>query len=52
MGVNGCYNINVTLTPLYAFVGLNYSNWAVKHGMEIVKYRNLYADTICMKAEI
>jgi hypothetical protein len=52
VGVNGCYNIIVTLTQLYTFVGLNSSNLIVMYRMENVKYRNLYVDTICMKAEI
>ena len=30
----------VTLIPLCAFVGLNYSKWMVMHGMENVKFIN------------
>ena len=32
--------IIVTLKPLCAYVGLNYNNWMVMHGMENVKFIN------------
>jgi len=33
VGVSSSYNIVVTLIELCAFVGLNYNNWTVMHGI-------------------